>query len=158
MLARCFFGDKLVGQPEVWLCVLYQIITRVQRIAHNIEFMSMFTKYLVRRLKSGTTNITLSGLAIEPVIKAPIDIALWYTISSPHVITNLSETIEDARNRLRALGASAWHVLKMVDLLHYSYHPQTRHQVELYQSFAQMMAQEKIYPPNQWRNVIRGQF
>lgn len=111
-------------------------MSRVQRFADNAEFMRHFTAHLIRRLQSGVTNVTLSGLAIEPVVKAPIDIALWYCIASPHVITNLSTTAEDACNRLRGLNAGAWHVLKLVELLKYPYHHGTQHQIELYQTFA----------------------
>jgi hypothetical protein len=163
-LANIFFGQKLIGQPEIWLSILYLALENISYINDNTPLMDEIKSYLIVRLKTGRTNITLSGLPIEPMIKAPIDIAIWFCVNSIEVMDLINNNEDDARNRLRSFGESAKHLLKLVDILEYPYDKVwTEHQLKLYKTFAWMMNQEKDHTqfvngiPN-WRNLLRAQY
>lgn len=155
-LADIFFGKKLVGQSELWLSVLYFIIKQITYLSEDIQFMKVLESNLIYRMKSCNTNITLSGLPIEPLLKCPMDLAIWYCVASPLIVSNKSET-DDARNRLRSFGSSVRYLLELVELLGYPYNKSwTTYQLSLYRVFAWMMNEEKNC--TQWRKLIRSQY
>jgi len=163
-LANIFFGSKLVGQSEIWLSVLYLAIRDIPYISENEEFSRTLKAYVIGRLTTGKTNITLSGLPIEPMIKAPIDIALWFCVNSMEVMDLINNPEDDARNRLRSFGESSRHLLELVDIFEYPYdRVWTEKQLKFYKAFAWMMNQEKDHTqfvngvPN-WRNLLRAQY
>lgn len=101
------------------------------------------------------TNVTLSGLPIEPFMKSPVDIAIWYCVVSPHLQKWTSS--ESAANRLRSMGASSKWLLELLDLLGMAYDREwTVHRLSLYKAFAGMMRANKE-PANKgkWRRILR---
>ncbi len=151
-LANLLFGKKLVGLPEIWLAVIYFVLHRVEYLSNNKEFFETFTTDMLDRMRNRRTNITLSGLPIEPMIKAPIDLAIWYCVVSPHL--SFSDL---ASNRLRSFGTSSKYLVDLVDLLHYPYDkPWTMHRLNIYKAFAWMMNQEKSN--TDWRMHLRAQY
>lgn len=155
-LADLLFGKKLVGQPELWLAVLYFVIKQINYLNSDTNFIGSFISHMIYRMENKNTNITLSGLPIEPLIKCPVDIAIWYCVISPIVVINNTK-IDDARNRLRSFGACAKYLIELVDLLGYPYERKlTIHQLSLYKAFAWMMNEEKNH--SQWRKILRSQY
>lgn len=155
-LADLFFGKKLVGQPELWLAVLYFALKQVTYLNENNEFMTAFAKSMVRRMETKNTNITLTGLPVDPLIKAPVDLAVWYCVVSPHVVGNTSP-IDDARNRLRSFGNASKYLLELVELFGYPYDKAwTLHQMKRYKAFWWMMKEEKDH--TDWRKLLRAQW
>jgi hypothetical protein len=74
-LANLLFGQKLVGQPELWVGVLYIILKKIPRLADNKEgFLSAYKDHMIRRMKSTKTAITLSGLPVTPMVRSPVDV------------------------------------------------------------------------------------
>lgn len=155
-MADIFFGKKLVGEPEIWLAVLYFIIKRVPYLSEDPDFMKILETNLIHRMKLCPTNITLSGLPIEPMLKCPMDLAVWYCVVSPLIIENKTSK-DDARNRLRSFGGPAKYLVKLVELFGYPYDESwTKHQIDLYSAFTWMMIEEKNH--SQWRKLIRAQY
>ncbi len=165
VLARIFFGKRLVGLPESWLSVVYIACTKVPRLQDNEVFMSEFKNYLRGQLIHSKTNITLTGLPIEPLMKTSTDIAIWFSVTSPRIFLEIYEgKVDDARNRLRSFGASAIHLVTILtDVLEYPIDPNTMHQLTRYKTMAQMMNFEKDQKPSvqnlkPWRVALRAQY
>ncbi len=159
-LASLFFGQKLVGLPELWLAVVYFIVQDyVPYLAEQPAFMAAFKDHLVHRMRTRHTNLTLSGQPIEPLIKAPIDVAVWYCAVSPYLWETLAERDKDC-NRLRAFGPAAPHLLRLVEeVLGYAYNKEaTLHWCALYRAFAWMMnAAKDPATAKTWHTLIRAQ-
>jgi hypothetical protein len=129
-LANLFFGDKLVGNPLIWEWIVFLACTTKPSINSNKAFMDAFRETLMKRSRLEMTNITLSGLPIEPMIKAPLDIALWYVIHS-------GKEPAGERNRLRFFGRSAESIMTIVDLFKYPYDKEVcQKQIRLWRAFA----------------------
>ena len=155
-LANLLFGTKLVGQSELWLAVLYFVINQIPYLADNKPFMESFQSHMMHRMRTRTSNITLSGLPIEPLMKCPVDIAIWYCVTSPFIVNNTSNT-DDARNRLRSFGATSKYLVELVEMFGYPYDKSwTLHQMSLYKAFAWMMREEKDNSP--WRTLLCAQY
>lgn len=136
-LAKMLFGNKLVGNPDMWIIVIYNILKRITYITDNTSMMSMIETYIIDRIKKSRTNITLSGLPIEPTIKAPTDIAIWYCVVSPVFYKNNTE--DDGRNRLRSMAQTMPYLIDILNLLQYPFDEKfTRKRLELYHAFALM--------------------
>ncbi len=150
-------GHKLVGQPELWLAVVYFIVQdEVTYLRDEAAFMSAFGDHLTHRMRSHSSILTLSGLPIEPMIRAPVDIAVWYCAVSPYVWQTNGDKDKDC-NRLRAFGPTARTLLRLVDVLGFAYPRQELlHWCALYKAFAWMMNEEKT-PGSQWRTLLRAQ-
>jgi hypothetical protein len=161
-LARILFGTKLVGVPELWLAALYFIVhDEVAYLRDQPAFMSAFRDHLTHRMRMHTTNMTLTGLPIEPMVKAPVDVAVWYCAISPFMWE--SNAARDAEcNRLRAFGPTARFLLRILDELFpdYAYErPVIVHWCALYRAFAWMMhaAKQQTPQPQAWRTLLRAQ-
>ena len=102
-MANLFFSGKLVGQPELWLAVIYFICCDLEYLS---DLKPIFEASLMTRMKSRNTYLTLSGLALSPMVKAPVDIAVW----SLGVISPRAKLGED---RLRQFGSTARHLVKL---------------------------------------------
>lgn len=160
-LGSIFFGDRLVGNAGLWLAVVWRCLETLSRFSEDTTFMSIFKKFLVQDWKLRTSNITLSGLPIEPMVKAPLSISLWYGLASFDVVTDMGKNVlpkDDERNRLRAMGEAAVHLIPCVELLGYSFDKETVvHMMEMYRVFGWMMTEEKK-PGSQWRLQLRAQW
>jgi hypothetical protein len=155
-LANIFFGQKLVGNAELWLAVLYFVVKQIPYLSSEGPFMDAFKTHMMERMRTINTNITLSGLPIDPLMKCPTDIAIWYCVVSPFVINN-GGTEDDARNRLRSMGNSAKYLVELVEMFSYPFDKQwTLHRMNLYKVFAWMMHEEKNN--SQWRTLLRSQY
>lgn len=156
-LAKMLFGQKLVGNPDLWLIVTYNLIRKSTYLSDNIELINMCKSYIINRIKSTRTNITLSGLPIEPMIKAPTDIAIWYCVTSPYFYRNLSE--DDSRNRLRSMGSVAKYLIEIVELLGYPFDKKfTLNRLDLYHALALMqnMLKNNIDIKSQVRSLYQN--
>lgn len=112
-LANIFFGEigsgqKLVGIPELWLAVIRGVISDIPYLEDNVRMA--LDAYLRLRLLTNKANLTLSMLPIEPMVRAPLDVCLWYAVQSPRIITNCT----GGRDRLRNMGCAAKHYLDIV--------------------------------------------
>jgi hypothetical protein len=155
-LAHLFFGNQLVGAPEMWLFVIWHLVREVPYLANNAPFLADFDRYMCSRMKRHMTNITLSGLAIEPLVRCPVDLAIWYCVVSPMIGANAT-TSDTVRNRLRSMGATSRFLTELLDLLGYKYDREwTLHQLCLYRAFAWMMNKEK--ENTHWRAILRAQY
>lgn len=163
-LANLLFGNKLVGIPELWLAVIYLICNNITYLNEEEKpgFMSSFKNYLINRCQNQTTRLTLTGLAVEPVVTAPVDIAIWYCVMSPLLISNpnginIPFGEDDARNRLRSFGTGAIHLVEILKLFNYIYESKwVDKTLKIYAAFSWMMNQEK--DNTQWRRLIRAQY
>ena len=116
---------------------MYNIVKSVPYLATNTDLVDSIEKYIVSRCRETFTNITLSGLPIEPMIKAPTDIAIWYCLATPTIYADLKE--DDARNRLRSLSMVAPYLLEVNRLFGYPLDYEfTKKRLELYHAFALM--------------------
>lgn len=141
-LADLFFGNKLVGSNIMWYAVVYFVCRRIPYLAEDEVFLRTFEKAIVQRMRAAKTYMTLSGLPIDPMIKAPYDISVWYSVSSPLLI-NYGPT-EDARNRLRSFGKSGKYVVKLLDMTGLPYEKNKIFRLMgLYNAFSWMMRQSK---------------
>jgi hypothetical protein len=160
-LGSIFFGDKLVGNAGLWLAVVWRCLETLSRFSEDTTCMDLFKKHLVQDWKLRTSNITLSGLPIEPMVKAPLSISMWYCLASFDVVTDMGKTIlfkDDERNRLRAMGEAAIHLIPCIELLGYSFDKEVIvRMMEMYRVFGWMMTEEKK-PDSQWRLYIRAQW
>ncbi|KAI3633462.1 hypothetical protein MIR68_008409 [Amoeboaphelidium protococcarum] len=160
-LANLFLGSKLVGLPVLYLYVVYRVLGQVRYIAENKEFMDAMRSCVMDRMLKANTYITLTGQVVEPMIKAPVDIAVWYCVVSARLHTKKDcdgSDSDDARNRLRSFGAASQYLVDIVDnLFQYPFEKEwTLKRLALYRAFAWMMKQEKERN-TQWRDVIRAQ-
>jgi hypothetical protein len=156
-VANLLFGNKLVGQPELWLAVIYFIITDIPYLNDNNALMKAYETHMIHRMKTMNTNMTLSGLPIEPMIKCPVDIAIWYCVMSAYI--NRNNNPDDVRNRLRSMGPASKYLVKLVNLLNYPYPMEwILRQMSLYKAFAWMMNEEKSNNPDHWKKLIRAQY
>lgn len=150
-LSKLFFGNKLVGTHELWLAVVYMVSKDISYLRENTEYMDAFKSYLLNRLKTRETHITLTGLPIEPIIRCPIDIALWYCVVSPKIANPNS-----CQNRLRDQYKSGRFMTELVDMLDYPYDKEfTTKSLAIYNVFNWMMEQENNNN-REWRKVIRS--
>lgn len=158
-LADIFFGRKLVGVPELWLSVVYFIVLNMDYLSENKDFITIYEDSMKQRMMSNYTNITLTGLVVEPMVKTPVDIALWYCLVSP--VVNKFNGIDSAVNRLRSFGAASRFIMKLVDLFGYNYDKEsTIKRCKYHRAFWWMMNQEKDDNnyPKKWRNMMRAQY
>ncbi len=161
-LSEIFFGNgKLLGPPALWLAVLYFCIQKSDRFKNtdndedmntesNATFMEAFKAVLIRRLKSDSSYITLSGPQSDtkPLIRSPLDIAIYYSAISPKFYEH------GKNNRLRNI-ITEYH-LKLLDLLGYPYDREwTLHQMTDYRVFEVMMREEKSQAASHLRNWLR---
>ena len=155
-LANLLFGNKLVGLPEMWISVLYFVIQKVPYLSENVPFMKTFENHMIHRMKGMPTNMMLTGLPVDPLLKCPIDIAIWYCVVSPFIVNNTTN-VDDACNCLCSFGPTAKYLLQLTDVLGYPYDKEwTLHQMSLYKAFAWMMNEEKAH--TQWRNLLCAQY
>jgi len=160
-LANLFFGNKLAGDPGLWLGVVYLAVLRSPRLADDTNFIAAFQNFLTKFWRLHNTNMTLSGLPVAPMMKAPMDIAIWFCVASPDIMLypyqNLNQE-DDATNRLRSFGSTAKYLCQLLDLTNYKYDRDwTINRLRLYKAFSWMMLQDKN-PESDWRNRIRAQW
>ena len=149
-LANLLFGNKLVGSPGLWLAVIYFVTSDVNYLASNEQYVASFKDYLVKRFTNQTSKMTLTGLPIEPMLKCPSDIAVWFCVTSPLIMN--PNSIE---NRLRDFKESAVYLTKLLDLFNYPYDKEfTENRLKLYSAFNWMMFDEKNNK-YEWRNMVR---
>lgn len=168
-LANIFFGQKLVGRPDIWLTILYLVVSKIEYLDQTLK--DNFKAYLIKRITKSLTNITLTGLPVEPMLKAPIDIAIWYSIVSENLsfINNhwslteyKAENLIAETNRLRSMLSSVPPLCEILDLLGYNYNKDyTMQRLRLYRAFAWMMREENSGPRNfdkqpLWRAKLRA--
>lgn len=140
-LANLFFGDQLVGLPDLWLAVVFSVAKGTEYLSLKEDktpsvFIENFKELLITRMKNNVTNITLSGSPIKPFIKCPVDLALWYCVVSPQI------NHEGEENRLRSIGTQ--HHLDLLDMFNYPYKKEwTSHQLNIYREFKRMMHRAK---------------
>lgn len=150
-LADLFFGNKLVGLSELWLAVVYFVVKEIPYLSQETGFIRAFEGHLTHRMRTARTNLTLSGLPIEPMLKAPVDIAVWYCTVSPWLTST-------PNNRLRDFGPTGKYLLQLTDVLGYRYEEDnTRKWMALYKAFGWMMNEEKKVD-SQWRARLRAQY
>ena|SRR5579885_242760 len=155
-LANIFFGEKLEGNVGLWFAVIWQTIKKIPYLYEDKKFMNVFESFLIEFWKSNKTRITLSGLPVEPMILAPMSISFWYCLSSIDIHFKRDAKSDDDKNRLRALGTCAKHLIPCVELLNYCYNKEfTKKQIAIYEAFAWMMNQEKD-PNSNWRSLINA--
>jgi hypothetical protein len=128
-ISRIFFGDKLIGNVALYLTVLYYCILEIEFIDQIVK--DTFKEFLLNHLKCNNTFITLTGLAVKPMIQVPNDIAIWYCINSPFI--TLKDTTEE--NRLKALCYVSDILFSILDLLEYKYDPLAKIKVKYYKAF-----------------------
>lgn len=150
-LANLFFGNKLSGLHELWLSTIYFVMSEIEYLNSNTDFMNEFKSYLVGRFSKNNTNMTLSGLPIEPLIKAPMDISVWYCVVSPFI-----KNPNSFENRLRNLCASGQYLLKLLDMFGFPYDREyTEKRLKLYNVFNWMMNSEKVNDCK-WQNQVKS--
>src|SRR5579872_5197022 len=131
-LADIFFGNKLVCYSEMWLILLYSVIKQIPYLTDNVSFISNFENHLLYRIRNSITNITLSGLgSIFPLMKCPMDVAIWYNITSPYILETMNMD-NDKFNRLRYFSTSAVHLIRILDLLKYPYPKNVSKLIKMY--------------------------
>lgn len=153
-LARLLFGNKIPGNMDLWFIVLYQLILRKECLKDAVPSCELFLK---ERLRSTKTAITLSGLAIQPMMQAPTDIAIWYCLHSFLFV----EKDNDVMNRLRGFGASAVYLLDVARLLDLPLlSDKITERMRLYKAFSWMMNEAKkiTADKNDWKDLIRAQY
>lgn len=146
-----FFGNKLVGQPELWLCVFQQIVEDTLWIED--AFKERLKTYVIDRLKRCKTNISLSGLpGMAPIMKkVPVIHAITYCMLSPFFLK------EPQFNRLRQMASSAHHYLRVMDLCGYDYPKELiSRSIAIYRTFAWMNGVAKM--DKEWYAPIRAQY
>lgn len=150
-LANIFFGSKIVGSLELWMSVIYFTLADIPYLNSNVNFMNDFEQYLVNRFRKNYTRITLSGLTIEPMLRCPYDVAIWFCVNSYRIMNPNSIS-----NRLRDFGNSSFYLMKLLDLLKYPYDRQIIPTlIKKYAVFNWMMRQENDNN-NEWRKMIRS--
>ena len=151
--SKLLFGDKFLGNIDIWLVVLYHIIlqTSVEPIKYIIP---LFEKFLIRRLRTSTTAMTLSGLPIQPLKQTNVDVAIWYCVHSYLFFED-----NDARNRLRSgLGSTALYLIPIIKLLGLPVDEEAiRHRLRIYNAFTWMMKEAKD-SMQKMRGLIRAQY
>jgi hypothetical protein len=155
-LADIFFGDKLVGPAENWMAIMYLIFARSEYFMADETrkpFVDAFRTYMMTQMTNSMVPITLSPFNMDPMVRAPWDIAAWYGISTPF-ITNF----QGKSNRVRDWGLASLHVMDIVQLFGYPFDRHaTEHLASLYEVFDWMQTEERN-PQSQWRNIIRTQW
>lgn len=156
-MANIFFGTKLVGQPELWFAVIYFIALDIPYLATNSGLIKAMETHLLHRMRTKTSNITLTGLPIAPIMKAPVDISIWHCIVSPHIWDS------PAQNRLLAFGATTKYLIRLLDLIGFPYpRDWTIKRCTIYGALAWMMFEEQttcgsdLVKP--WQNLLRAQY
>lgn len=56
-LADIFFGKVLVGNPELWLAVIYFALLKTHYLCESKEFMDSFVSSMLERMRNKNTNI-----------------------------------------------------------------------------------------------------
>lgn len=151
-LARLFFGQKLVGVPELWLAVfLFAVRTHVPWLADNSDVMEPLESHLVWRLRTFSGRLSLSGLPLAPLMRAPLDLAVWYCVE-------MSWRLPAMQNRLRDYGA---HATRLVDLLEMLKMPFDRaavmKRIACYRAAVFLQRSAKA-SPDTWYDAVRAQY
>ncbi len=153
-MADLFFGKKLVGQKELWLILLYNIIIKIPYINNNTDFIKKYQEHIIHRVKNVRTNITLSGIgSLHPLIKVSMDLGIWYCVMSPWI---LEDEENDCANRLRYFGETAIYLMDILDMLHYPYDKKALTLIKIYRVFSWFMKEEKN--GSNWRSVLKAQY
>lgn len=153
-IANIFFGEKIVGNDVLWLFVMYFIIKEIDWLKDEEGFMKIFEDYLKFSVKKKFTNMTLTGLPIDPLIKAPTDIAVWYCVMSPFIIESSIQ-----HNRLRVFGITAKYLIKILEFLNLKHKSDwAKRQVNRYYAFKWMATEVRKKEPIQWKEMIKGQY
>lgn len=98
VLLSCLFdGGKIVGQIDILFCAMF--LKNAVHICNEVGFQ--FREYLQKRLKMRKTNITLSGLPIPPLVRVPIDLALWYCANTEEILDENGPFVTTNANRYR---------------------------------------------------------
>lgn len=152
-LARVFFGNKLVGNPDLWLAVVYFVTLQVNHLASNDDFMKEFREYLTWRFETNQSFITLSALSvIEPIMKAPVSVAVFYCVNS-WLLMPQNSTEDAAENRFRGFGSTRGHLMNLLDVMGYKFdRTRCEHMSLLWNAFSWMMNQEKDNKP--WKTLV----
>lgn len=133
-LANLFFGDKLVGQPELWLAVVYFV---AKQLPYLEEAMPAMEALLCHCCSSKRTTVALTGLPEFPMIKVPVKLAIWYCLNGPCIWPD-----NDVQNRLRALHSISAYLMQLCDINCLPYDKQLLTDMStIYSAFAYMMRQ-----------------
>jgi hypothetical protein len=97
VLLSCLFDGKIVGQTDILFCAMF--LKNAVHICNEVGFK--FREYLQKRLKMRKTNITLSGLPIPPLVRVPIDLALWYCFATEEILDENGPYVATNVNRYR---------------------------------------------------------
>ncbi len=155
-LSKLLFDDtKFAGNVQLYLCVLYVIISEHERYK---ELRPIVWTYLKNELQTKKTYITLSGLPIYPVIQAPVDIALWYCINSAKILGSNHEG-----NRLKAFASQSKYMMQIVDELGLWYNKRAvTYEATIYKTLYWMFDAERSWKckPHlgDWRLQLRAHF
>lgn len=153
-IADLLFGNKLVGPYDSWIAVLYLCFDNIDYFKddeYRTPYLQLFKTYMMNRMQTTMTAITLSPLIADPPIKAPYDIALYYCLVSPH-IRNYGRS-----NRLRDMHTTAHHLMKLVDLFNYSYDKNSTNKlIKQYAAFDYLIKYAK--ENKNWYDIIRSQW
>lgn len=153
-LSRLIFGTKIVGHPSLWLYVLYTLIKEKEYLAENAEFLKSVEKYLLRRLTTAKSRMSMSGLPIAPDNMTTLDVAVWYCVVSPFVV---GPNVANDTNRLRSLSGIGHHLIDIVELLGYPYMKEKTYELlSFWRAFGWMMRQE--HQLTQWRLQLRSHY
>jgi hypothetical protein len=147
-----FFGGKLVGVPELWLCVLQRVIDETSWM--NEAFKDRVTQYLIARLEKCNTNISLSGLPdMAPIMKkVPVIHAITYCMLTPLFLT------DGNYNRLRALSSTGYEYLHIMDMCSYTYPSSLKEKINVYLSFSWLMMVAKTKTPQVMKDILRARY
>ena len=84
-LANLLFGQKLVGNADLWFAVLLVIVTKELTTGNFREYLPQMRAHMVWRMQTQTTYASLVGLAEYPTSQLYLDEAVWFVLSTHEV-------------------------------------------------------------------------
>jgi len=133
-LANLFFGNKLVGQAELWLAVVYFIAKDMEYLTDAVTPLAQQLSY---RMTVKSSTVALTGLPEFPMQKVPVKLAVWYCLNGPYIWPH-----DNTQNRLRALHAVSGQLMQLCDICKLPYDRASLTTITaFYSAFAYMMRQ-----------------
>ena len=130
---------------------MYYAVNEIEFLNENKEFIENFRVMVIEAVKRSKSNLTFSNYPISPFVKAPGDIAVWYSVIS-------TEFFEKGKqNVLRNLSPGSNYLLDFCETLGYPFPKEKLTEMcKVYSAFIWMMRNE--YDNKNWRSLMRAQY
>lgn len=80
-LAQLTANGKRIGNPDLWFAALWLLVRR-GTLPYLTPVLPQMTAHLIYRLRTSMAPLSLLGTPEFPTTRVPLDVAVWYAVSS----------------------------------------------------------------------------